>query len=320
MTHISLPRLTIPSGFIRFSLSGRNSASRVQAHNAVSLIAPSTPILREYSSGSVTQTHSIMHGALEGSSPHMPQVKGAEDYPKSRWFPYHKERLDEGREHYVKLAERDSSLDHLGLHDVSSPYSSFEDVTAFRTREISTGTSEFFDGGHKVPCRGCATLGLKADDMIANPSTIVLTSSHLAFPEPQTRSITHLADFPTEDGDTSNTTSSLGRNSTSEIPITVPPLEVPEPSTKFHSIGHIRSCIIETRVSVHHHEIHTHQQIWSSASPVWFPEPQTIVRHRAEEAWSSEDLVQALTLESSLRSYPDVTFWTHEMITPMTTV
>ncbi|XP_063599237.1 uncharacterized protein LOC134775649 [Penaeus indicus] len=297
---------------------GRTSASRARAHNAVSLIAPSTPIHREYSFGSVTQTHSIIHGALEGSSPQVPQVKGTEDYPKSRWFPYHKERLDKGREHYVKLAERDSSLG-LELHDVSSPYSSFEDVAAFRTREISTGTSELFDGGQEVPCRGCATPGLRADDATTNPITIVLTSSHLAFPEPQTRSTIHFADFPTEDSNTPNTTSSLGGNSTSEIPITVPPLDVPEPSTKFSSIGHVRSCIIETRVSVHRHEIHT-EQIWSSASPVWFPEPQTIMRHHAEEAVSSEDLVQALTLESSLRSYPDVTFWTHEMITPMTTV
>ncbi|XP_047490480.1 uncharacterized protein LOC125040070 [Penaeus chinensis] len=299
---------------------GRTSASRARAHNAVSLIAPSTPLLREYSFGSVIQSHSIIHGALEGSSPHVPQVKVTEDYPKSRWFPYHKERLDKGREHYVKLAERDSSLGHLELHDVSSSYSSFEDVTAFKTHEISTGTSELLDGGREIPCRGCATLGLRADDTTTNPITIVLTSSHLAFPEPQTRSTIHLADFPTEDSNTSNTTSSLGGNSTSEIPITVPPLDVPEPSTKFSSIGHVRSCIIETRVSVHRHDIHTHQQIWSSASPEWFPEPQTIMRHRAEEAVSSKDLVQALTLESSLRSYPDVTFWTHEMITPMTTV
>lgn len=314
-----LPRLAIPGHFIHFSLPGVTSASRPRLHDAVSLIAPSTPILREYPFSSVTQTHGLIHRALEGSSPLVPQVKGM-DYPKSRWFPYREERLDKGREHYVKLAERDSSLDRLGLRDVSSPYSSFEDLTAFRTQEISTGTSELFHAGHEVPCRGCATQEFRAGDMTTNPVTIVLTSSHLTFPEPQTRGILHLADLLAEDNVTSNTTSSLGRNSTSEIPITVPPLDVPEPSTKFSSIGHVTSCIIETRMSVHRHEIHTLQQIWSSASPVWFPEPQTIMRHRAEEVASNEDLVEALTLESSLRSYPDVTIWSHELITPMTTV
>lgn len=264
----------------------------------------------------------------------VPVAKGAEareeerripQHPKSRWFPYREERLEKDRELYVKLAERGGRLGEP-LRGASPPRraAAEEEATELRTRGVHAGTSDHFDARPEVPCRASATAGLKTDATKGQPITIVLTSSDLAFPEPQTRGVPRrLTGFPKDvERNTNASSSSPRRNSTSEIPFTAPPLDVPEPSTNFPALSHVTtsSCTVATRVSARRHEKRTIPQIWSSASPAWFPEPQTLVKRPVEEAACGGDLAEALVLESSLRTSPDVTFWSHEMITPMTTV
>ncbi|XP_071525638.1 uncharacterized protein [Panulirus ornatus] len=195
------------------------------------------------------------------------------------------------------------------------------EVLEFRTRYIkaSPDPETYTRMKQDKHCRTCKTERFIETSRRSKPRKIMATSASLYFPEPVTRSasLLHIAwkGHIKKKNNDSRTTDKV-------ISLTKPPDIIPEPSTKFICKSDITFHSLDSNalisLFVDYSSIWTTHQILSSASPSFFPEPETFFWYQTGTKLYDPKVPESVTLESSLRSFPDVTLGYTEMHTPMT--
>lgn len=201
----------------------------------------------------------------------------------------------------------------------TSPVNS--EVLEFRTRYIKVSPDPVTDIRvmQDKHCRTCETPRFMETNSGSKPRKILVTSTSLYFPEPVTRSVS-LLDLP--NGNHIKKVINDSKTTDKVIHLTEPPEIVPEPSTKFIGTSDIlfHSLDSDALISlfVDYSSMWTTHQILSSASPSPFPESNTFLWYQTDTSSYDPKVPESVTLESSLRSFPDVTLGNIEKHTPMT--
>ncbi|XP_069174766.1 uncharacterized protein [Procambarus clarkii] len=147
----------------------------------------------------------------------------------------------------------------------------------------------------------------------------------LHFPEPLTRRTTAWYYFPRENhvrkGTSDHLLESTNAAQASLLTLTTPPDVIPVPSTKYSGVSGHKSApsngAMLISVILDYTAARAAPRTTRSRPPSHFPEPKTYFRYNmgTKFAMRAPDYI---TLESSLRSFPDVTFGHSELHTPMT--
>ncbi|KAK8752376.1 hypothetical protein OTU49_005173 [Cherax quadricarinatus] len=196
------------------------------------------------------------------------------------------------------------------------------EVLEFKTVNLKVSIDSVLNTKHNRDehCSTCGTAG----NLISSGEQLEIftTYTSLDFPEPFTRSIS-LHCLLGEKCIKKLTDYFLSTNEAKvSVASTNPPDVIPEPRTKFSGANRFKYNTLENELFISlyidHNSVWATHQILSSASPSHFPEPKTYFPKVDAQLYDTK-APESVTLESSLRSFPDATLSNTEIHAPMTT-
>lgn len=232
----------------------------------------------------------------------------------------------------TELTPTESSLNKVAVVNISqTSVPGSDEIIEFRTRYIqfSPGTVTNIGVRENRRCRTCRTVNFVKTNEGNEPREIKTTTTHLYFPEPQTGTIS-VHDVSNERHALNGLNITKGSDTVAQyMPLTQPPDIVFEPSTRVFGASAIKgntlvgSKVVSVRLDTSSSPSSTTtqtttQSLVRSSSPSLFPEPKTYFQYEFSPATRGAELPASVVLESSLRSFPDVTLGCTEMQITMT--